>query len=311
MAYQLRRQTSVGSELRKLAAKELRSARKELERTTPPHDEAIHEGRKSVKKVRAIVELIDADNGNGLADSNKRLARVNHTLSRVRDADAMLEILKKLRNENGQVIRRRQFTRIERLLASHKRAAMKAAKRDGAWKSVRQELRQLQQTSKRWRLTHRRFGAIAPGIRSAHRLGRKAMARAQKSQRPEDFHEWRKQMKALWYELRLIEGCTRGLGRDVAALNRAETWLGDDHNVVVLCEELSKDASICGGQVNLDRLRLVADQYQCELRQKALASTRRIYRRKPRQYQRTVKLAWKAFQRDGRAGRTRRTPRAA
>jgi hypothetical protein len=108
-----------------------------------------------------------------------------------------------------------------------------------------------------------------------------------------------------------IAGCTSGIGRDVAALHRAETWLGDDHNVVVLCEELSKDPSICGGPVNLDRLRLVAHQYQCELRRKALAGTRRIYRRKSRQYQRTVKLAWKAFQRHGRPRRSPQTRRAA
>ena len=32
------------------------------------------------------------------------------------------------------------------------------------------------------------------------------MARARKGQRAADFHEWRKQIKALWYELRLVEG---------------------------------------------------------------------------------------------------------
>ena len=311
MAYRLPGQAAVGHELRRLAMKELRAARKELERTTPPRDEAIHEGRKSVKKVRAIVTLIEADHGRGLADSDKRLTTVNHTLSRLRDADAMMEILTKLRDENGRMLSRPSFNRVRRLLLSHKRAAMDAAERDGAWKIVRQELRKLRRGAKRWRLRHRQFRAIAPGIRSTHRQGRKAMARATTSQQAADFHEWRKQIKALWYELRLIEGGTTGIGRDIAALRRAERWLGDDHNVVVLCEELSKDPSVCGGPVDLDRLRLVGHQYQCALRKKALATTRRIYARKPRQYQRLIERAWKAWQRRPRARRNRPARRAA
>lgn len=137
------------------------------------------------------------------------------------------------------------------------------------------------------------------------------MARARKRQGAADFHEWRKQMKALWYELRLIEGCTRTIRRDVEALHRAETWLGDDHNVVLLVAELSKDASKCRGLIDLDRLRLVADRYQCELRIKAIASTRRIYARTSRGYVRGVKRAWKAWRRRDTRARSRRPRRAA
>jgi len=81
MAYRLLTGESVARGLRRLSRKELLSARDELRRTSPPRDEAIHEARKSVKKVRAIVELVEADEGRGVSKSQKRLRKVNSTLS--------------------------------------------------------------------------------------------------------------------------------------------------------------------------------------------------------------------------------------
>jgi CHAD domain-containing protein len=66
MAYRLRSQESITHGLQRIARKELRAARDGMRRSTPPSDEAVHEARKSVKKVRAIVELIDADGGRRL-----------------------------------------------------------------------------------------------------------------------------------------------------------------------------------------------------------------------------------------------------
>jgi len=311
MAFRLRPRESIKRGLRRLATKELQSARDALRQTAPPRDDAIHEARKSVKKVRAIVQLLEADGGSGLNDSQTRLQRVNRALSRLRDADAMGEILAKLRSKDARLVSEHTFARVRRRLSSHKREAMEAADREGTWKKVEKHLRKARQAAKGWRPGHRGFGALASGIHALHRSGRKALARARKREGAADFHEWRKQIKALWYELRLLEGCTRTIRRDVDALHRAETWLGDDHNVVVLCAELSKDASVCRGLIDLDRLRLVADRYQCELRKKAIASTRRIYARKSRQYVRTVKRAWKLWRRSETDRHTRRQRRKA
>jgi CHAD domain-containing protein len=307
MAYRLRTEESVARGLRRLSREELLSARDELRRTSPPHEEAIHEARKSVKKVRAIVELIEADEGRGLSKCQKRLRKVNSTLSQVRDADAMLEILTKLRNQNPHLFNEHTFARMRRRLSSHKQTSMKAAQDGGAWRKVDRQLRKLRQDARQWQPAHRGFGALATGIRATHGRGRKAMARARKRQRAAEFHEWRKQVKALWYQLRLIEGCSPAIRKDAAVLHRVETWLGDDHNVVVLCAELSKDASFC----DLEGLRRAADRYQCDLRRKAIASTTPMYARTPGKYLRRVERAWNAWQRQKKADHTRKSRRAA
>jgi len=311
MAFQLRREESVADGLRRLAKKELRSARATLTRTSPSSEEAVHEARKSVKKVRAILQLVEADDGTRLADCRRQLRVVNRALSRLRDADTTLETLTKLRGRNPQLFSEHTFARLRRRLAADKRLAYDTAERKGVWRTVDRELRKLRRAAKRWRPAHRRFGVLAPGMRRTFRRGRTAMARALTRQRTADFHEWRKQVKALWYELRLIDACSRTVHRDVAALHRAETLLGDDHNVVVLCAELSKDASVCDGALDRKALRLAADRYECDLREQAVAAVQRIYEAAPRDYVRTVKRAWKSWQRTSAVRRPKRSRRSA
>lgn len=154
----------------------------------------------------------------------------------------MLEILTKLRNKHPHLFDEHTFARVQRHLLSNKQASMKAADDGGVWEKIERELRTLRNGAKRWRPSHRRFGALAAGIRLAYRLGYQARARAQSGQNPTNFHDWRKRIKVLWYQLRLIEVGSPRLRTDVRLLHRAEAWLGDDHNVVVLCTELSKHA---------------------------------------------------------------------
>jgi len=301
MAFRIRPGESVSQGLRRVAKKELSSARTELRQASPPHVDAIHEARKKIKKVRAVMDLIAADDGRGLTGCRKRVRKVNRMLSGLRDADAMLAILAKLRSKAPHAFDEHTFARLRRRLSSHKRTLMKNAQQNAAWKSVDRELGKLRKKAKQWRPTHRQFGALAAGIKVSYRRGRKALARARKRQGAADFHEWRKHIKALWYQLRLAQRFGPGIGKDLRALHQAEAWLGDDHNVVVLCAELSKDASLC----DVAHLRRAADRYQCELRRKAIASAAGIYRTRPAIYVRRIKRAWSAWH---RRDRVRHTP---
>ena len=299
MAFRLRPDESITRSIRRLAKKELRSARAVLLKTLPPPDEAIHEARKSIKKVRAVLDLIKADEGHGLGGSRKRLREINRTLSELRDDDAMVEILKAIEQKNRALLRQKTSAGIHRRLAERKKRALEAAHEDGAWKTIERDCRELIEIIRHARPSHRRFGALAPGIRQAYRGGRKAMARARSSRRAADFHEWRKQVKTLWYQLRLLEGCSAAVTRDVARLNRVETSLGNDHNVAVLCEVLSADLA----PHELEPFRRAATQYQRQLRGRALAGGKRTYGRTTVVFMRTIKGAWKAFERQHTARR--------
>jgi CHAD domain-containing protein len=295
MAFQFRPGEAIGRGLRRLAKKELRSARRDLRGSSTGND-AIHEARKRIKKVRAIAALLDADEGSGLQGCRKRLRRTNRRLSQLRDADAMLETLKMVRSRHPDLLREHAFARLQRRLTSQKEKALNAAHGGRVWKKIDRDLRSLRRRAKGWRPTHRGFAALAAGLRSTHRQGRKAKVRAFDRQRAIDFHEWRKSMKALWYELRLLEGCDAGIRNDVRALHDAETLLGDDHNLVLLCAEVSKDPSLC----DREELQRVVERDQADLRERAAARMARIYNQKPRAYVLRIKQAWRNWRR--RAG---------
>jgi hypothetical protein len=96
--------------------------------------------------------------------------------------------------------------------------------------------------------------------------------------------------------------------KDVRVLHQAETWLSEDHDVVVLCEELSTDTSLC----DLARLRAAADRYQCDLRRKAIASTARMFdRTSSGKYVGRIKRAWKRWRDHNNSQRKRSVRRRA
>lgn len=294
MAFRLNPPEPVADELRRLADEALKSARDALRDSSPPPDTAIFAARKNLKKVRTIRDLIAADKGAHVGGASKMLRRINRRLSTLRDADALLEILKKLRRSNPRLFDEHTFARVRRRLAEDKRASLAATADAGAWDKVDRDLRALRRNAKRWQPKHRRFRALGEGLRAALRKGRTALARAQQTQRAGDFHEWRKRVKALWYGLRLIEDCSPEISRDVTTLQRAQRELGDDHNLEVLCQALSKDPAVC----DVERLRHAVHRYQRALRRKAVAGAARIYGRVPDEYVRSVRRAWKSWQRE-------------
>ena len=292
MAFRLDPDESVTHGFRRLARKELSKTRNELRRARPPSGEAIHEARKSLKKARAILQLIDDDGGKALDSSDGRLRSINGLLSGLRDADVLSETLVRLRKKNPQVITGRTFARLRRALAERRRAARKTANRPGEWKAVGRRLRTVRRRAADWKPAHHSRGTLTHSIRAVHRRGRKARTRARKRHQASDFHAWRKEIKSLWYALRLVAATDADVRRDARALHEAETLLGNDHNLVVLCEELSRTLTACNVATDLDRLRLAADREQCRLREKAVARVKSIYGRRSGAYARHVAEAW-------------------
>ena len=72
MSFHLRQRESIRNGLRRLAKRELRSAAENLNQQVRS-DSSIHEARKSIKKVRTIVQIVEADEASGLAKARKRL----------------------------------------------------------------------------------------------------------------------------------------------------------------------------------------------------------------------------------------------
>jgi CHAD domain-containing protein len=266
--------------------------RRELSGSGQWKDASIHAARKRIKKIRAIADLVRAEGGHGLHGSRKRLRRVSHLLARLRDAAAMVNVLATLQENFPEMIDGATFARVRRRLVALKRRALADARSSGSQRAIHKDCKALQKRAAAWRLEHRQFAALAPGIREAYRRGRETMIAARKTQAAEAFHAWRKRVKSLWYDLRLIEEYSPPVSSFAAMLGKTARWLGDDHDSVGLCERLSRVASA----KDAERIRAAAFTYQEALRRKALSAGERLYARRPGLVVSSAARAWQASQ---------------
>src|ERR1700733_9235541 len=100
MAYRLERGESVISGLSQVVREEIESAGAHLSgKKKTIRDEAIHDARKSIKKVRATLRLVRGEMGEAYGSENARLRDIAARLSEFRDAFAIIGTFDDLKNK--------------------------------------------------------------------------------------------------------------------------------------------------------------------------------------------------------------------
>jgi hypothetical protein len=88
-----------------------------------------------------------------------------------------------------------------------------------------------------------------------------------------------------------------------ASLKEIETWLGDDHNLVVLCEMMRNGDARFGGPEEIEFMSPILEHVQKELRQRAISFAERVYQQKPRVFTREIERLWDSWQSQPRAAK--------
>ena len=136
--------------------------------------------------------------------------------------------------------------------------------------------------------------AIEPGLKASYRRGQAARDLAGRKPLPENFHDWRKQVKDLGYYFQLLSPAwppeVRGLTRKLKLLGAR---LGDDHDLAVLQEFVAGQ----GGEArSLNRL-IVGRQKR--LRAAALKLGAEIYAEPPATICRRLERHWNGWRKAG------------
>jgi CHAD domain-containing protein len=297
MAYRLKLGESIPEGIRRVVREEMESAAGQLSgRGTANRDKAIHEARKSVKKVRGALRLLRPELGDTFRAENTRMRDVGRKLSDFRDAGAILEIFDALQTKYSGELGKHTLASIRTGLAARKEQAEKQAKIEQALTRVAGTLGRASKRINTWPLAADGFAAIAPGLEETFREGRKALARVRKHPRAENYHQWRKRVKDHWYHIRLLENLWTDTTRSYEkSLKDLETWLGEDHNLVVLREKVKAEPAFYGPAGEIRFFDRVIDKYHKELRGNALAAGVRIYEEKPRQFSGHMQRLWNGW----------------
>jgi CHAD domain-containing protein len=305
LAFQFKRGEPVPRAIRRIVTEQLRFAAGQLRNLEPSaRDEAVHEARKSIKKVRAILRLMSGELGPVAAAGNTLLRDLARRLSALRDAAVLVETLDSLKDHIDSQVFAPVRVRLARDRARAARAQLPA--------NVVFALERASERVRSWPLHATGFAALARGLERAFHRGQRALAHARENPTPEAFHEWRKRVKDHWYDMRLLEGAwtvaTRSYER---SLKELETCLGDDHNLVILRGRLAA----LENAPDLAGLLVAIDSRQQQLRERALDLGERLYAPPPGEFVRRAEELWDAWhaQREGpgRSPTLQRTARRA
>jgi CHAD domain-containing protein len=298
MAYRLERGESVISGLKRVVREEIESAEDYLSggrKTT--RDKAIHDARKSLKKVRAILRLVHAEMGEEYERENACLRDIAARLSGFRDAFAIIgtfdDLRKKFKDEAGIS----GLRSVRAGLAKRRRESGSGKDIGIVLKAAAADLKGAANRVKDWPLKTDGYEAIAPGLEEFYRRGRKALLRAQKDATAENLHRLRKRVKDHWYHTRLLEGLwTEVMAGYEKSLKNLEDWLGNDHNLSVLCDRIASEPAFFGREKEIELTFDLIARYQKELRGNALPLADRLYDEKPRDFSRRMKHLWDTWQ---------------
>lgn len=287
MAYRLKRKEPVSDGIKRLAAEQMEAACSQLA-TGRNREEAIHESRKSVKKTRGLLSLIESELGPLYREEDKRLRNIGRTLSAVRDAAVMIEVFDALLEKHKASVKKESLAGIRHRLEQSKREIERSDDVRAGIERAISGLEAVGRHVKAWPLQSDGFAALGEGLAAAYRRGRKKLKRAEQTGGARDFHEFRKTAKEHWYHMRLLEGMwPQSIEARASALKDLETWLGEHHNLEVLREKLQKDAD-----ESVDVFLALAAQDQKELERNSISLARRLYEQKPKQFARDLAKLW-------------------
>jgi len=324
-----------GEGLRRMALGQFDLAIELLERdwgaTLTEH--AVHETRKSLKRLRALIRLLEEELGaRAFARENALLRGAGMRLAGARDAEVIVDTLDRLCARHPKELARsgRILELRSALVAERTREAMKASEDTATRAEVLADLRAARSGLAEWTPSRRDgFEAVEPGLRRIYKQGRRRLRRA--SRRRGDtaraMHEWRKRVKDLRYAAEMLDRIDpdgrgkaghrsgkrgrkkSGRGKDAPLLRRVARradelgeLLGEEHDLVVLAERV-RAAGKRGGVGALDKqtrralLKLI-ERRRKRLRRVALREGKRLYRRKPGRF---VRRVGEAYARQARA----------
>jgi CHAD domain-containing protein len=301
MAYELSNIESVAENIRRIWAEEISSALESLENPGSDREKAIHEVRKRVKKIRAVLRMVRKSMGNELfRQENNRYRSIGHMLSHVRDATVMIKTLDKLKQTDSKAIPKAAYNNVRKKLVNKQAEVSRSFFEEK--KSVEEVLtafKEAQQNQPELPITKDSFAVFATNLEQIYKQGKKAYAYASKKPSIDSFHELRKEVKILWYHTRILTPVWPGFLEAFASeLGVLSELLGDDHDLGVLFEEIESGRLTFSRKATTGKIQHLIENHRQSLQQQVHPLAKRIFAEDAEDYTGRLKLYWKTWRKE-------------
>jgi CHAD domain-containing protein len=235
----------VSDGLRRIACAQLDMSIERLEgHTDEEFGAAVHETRKSQKRLRAILRLARDELGDDLyRRENSTFRDAGRRLAGARDGQVLLEALDALDERYPDEAPPARFDRFRAMLADQRAAAQRRLREGDAIAEVVSELRAARDRVPDWPLEHEGFDGLAPGLRRIYRRARRGYRDARREPGTESLHELRKRVKDLWYAGQVVRPVAPKKMRRIARrAHQLSSVIGEDHDLAILGQRVSDSA---------------------------------------------------------------------
>jgi len=289
MSYRLKPRESPSQGLQRIFCEEIDTALRICRHPARERGETVHETRKHLKKLRAALDLVAAEAGKAATREDRCVRHIAKLVSDLRDAHVRLQTLIELRGNDAK-----NFAQLENFL-SIERESFAAAFSDWQKQAI-PDLEQLRYRLVDWPLEDLTWKTVCRAIAESYRNGRDALARALKKRSAKCMHAWRKEVKQLWYQLRLLTPLNRivleKISGDAKTLGQL---LGRDHDYAFLLQRFDDeqlDPELENERSDLEKL---IRKRRRRLERNALELGRRFYAEPPKAFAKRISIfidAW-------------------
>ncbi len=296
MAFRFKRKEAVKKAVRRLAIERIDKSVRQLKHGDKL--EAIHSVRKNIKKIRAVLRLVRAEMGKkAYREYTGLLRQAADHLATVRDAHVKLQALEALISHFDRHPPRRPFVHFKKALRENCVKAAREFLNGKSLPAVNRILKRLSKEFSRLSLNESGWAAVAPGIKCSYGAGRKALAKIRRDPADENFHEWRKRVKDLWYQVLLLcPICPEEMCTLVEELKTLADHLGDDHDLVML-NQAAAEVCVPEATQEMFAIKALIGSRQRELRSAAMRLGSRLYVEKPALFCKKLGSWWHAWRR--------------
>lgn len=291
-SYRLDRDEPVGEGLKRIAAGRVERAIERLRGIGSgevDQADAVHGARKDLKKLRTVLRLLRDELPKDVYEQEMQCYReAARALSAARDAEVKLATLDDLAERTGE-LPAEAVEAWRQILARDREAAINMA---GDEQEVVDRLEAGLARIEGWRLEGDSWKTIDGGLKRAYRRGRRAMRAAGVNPSEENFHQWRKRAKDLWYALQIVAGAwSETLDPFADEAHRLSDLLGNHHDLAVLRADLRERR--LGEETRL--LEAAIEARQADLAREAFPLGRRLYAERPKAFVRRLRRYWEAW----------------
>lgn len=300
MKYELDVQESPADGIRRIISEQVDYVHDLMTAPAPTREIAVHESRKSFKRIRAALRLVRDDVGQEWYRRENVFYRdSSRLLAPVRDSTVLVLALDAVTEANADIVPPETFASIRRkLVARHGRIVQELLDEQDVMTVVARRMEAGRDRLQEMPISSSDFDAFEEGLRRVYARGRRAMQRAYADpDDPVNFHEWRKRVKYLWYHVNILRPSRPVTLQETADdVHLLSDYLGDAHDLVVLKETLLTEPELSEGDINLTTLLALIDRRRAGLEEASRPLGQRLYCERPRDFVERIETYWKEWQ---------------